>query len=718
MVPAESRLALVEVLLKSDDTTESAQRALGWLNTHVGVERALCAAGARDADHLWGVASVGLSTSRTGEFVVDLGDREHPLTAVLDENRPVHFSGGARQPATPFGRMPFLALPLRAGRRRPAVGLLLVETVQPRPDRDVRWLSRVLADKLQRLQLRNVPSDRGLDRERQLLYSVVNAVTDPILLTDSRGKLLMGNTRAEQLLAFDDHHSEGWRHAVGLNNLFFSAALASAAVGRSGTAARELVLVDPEDGSELLFELLTSAVDVGSADSAFVSILRNVTDLRRAREEMEDNYRRLRAAEAQVRAERNRLELIVNAVAHPIIVNTPTGEILMTNAPAEGLFTAAGADAEVQRCVQSNVAQFSSFMSRLFLGGAGDQLRGRLALTHPVTSRQMPVEAFAATVFAPDTEMVAIVTVLHDLTETIERERLYAELKVVSSQLEARVRAATAELAEQNEVLKRQAVALEQASAAKSQFLANISHEFRTPLNAILGYTWMLLQDSGGSLPADYRRWLLKVDANSRHLAALINDVLDISQIEAGQMPVQISAFAVDALLREVLEELEAMIASSPVPVLLDLPGPLPPLESDRQKVKQVLVNLITNAKKFTQEGQVTVSAHFDQTNGAMHLAVLDTGVGIPSSDLERIFDAFQQASGGAATKSPGSGLGLTISRRLARVLGGEITVQSAVGSGSTFTLVLPLEPPGVRRAAVAGQLVHVAPRAAREVPL
>jgi signal transduction histidine kinase len=689
-ITADAKLALTEFLLGSEDVVACAQYGLDWLRTHAGVARALCAASVGSDPHLWGIAGIGISPARTGAFEIDAVKGRDRLSKVARAGRPASFGPGRSRPETPLGSRPFHAIPMRAGRQRQTLGLLLVEGNHGRPDRVLLWLARILGAKLTRLRSRPAISDRGLDRERRLLFSVINAVSDPILLTDAQGKLLMGNTRAEQLLARSEDTSEGRRHALELNNLHFSSALASAAVA-GGFGPREVVLVDPEDGSDLLFELLSTPLDAGRGQSAFVSVLRNVTDLGRATREIEDNYKRLRAAEAQARAERRRIEQVIHSVVDPIIVSNAAGKILMTNRPAELLFTSTDNDAKALRRAHANVARFSSFVGVLMSGGA-DQVRDRLTLSDPQTDRTVPVEAVAVSVPAVRSELAAVVTVLHDLTEAVERERLYTELKLASSQLEGRVSAATTELATQNELLRRQALALEHASAAKSRFLASISHEFRTPLNAILGYTWMLLQDMGGSLNPEHRRMVGKIDSNSRNLAALINNVLDISRIEADQIVIELTAFAVEPLVREVLDELETVIAASAVPVHFQMPEELPALRSDRQKVKQILVNLLSNALKFTTTGTIRIESTLELDRGPWRIIVHDTGIGIAAADCERIFEAFEQA-GPAGSVSAGTGLGLAISRRLARLLGGDVNVESNIGTGSSFVLTLPVEP-------------------------
>ena len=180
-----------------------------------------------------------------------------------------------------------------------------------------------------------------------LLYSIINAVTDPILLTDTEGKLIIANSHAEKLFAAPEEASEGWRRAAALNNMLFSAALSTSAVGMTEMARRELLLVDPLEGSDLLFELLSSRAKDERQGTYVVSILRNVTDLARAKEEIEESYRTLRVAQAEVRDERHRLDLIIDSVADPILVTDQEGDIVLMNTPAERLFNAPGIDDEI-----------------------------------------------------------------------------------------------------------------------------------------------------------------------------------------------------------------------------------------------------------------------------------------------------------------------------------------------------------------------------------
>ena len=458
--------------------------------------------------------------------------------------------------ATPFGAAPFIAVPLR-GDRDTTTTLSACCWCGPATSvtGDVNWLVTVLGQKLDQIRGRGSLAEelRKLRRERALFFTIINSVTDPILLTDTEGRLIVANARAEKLFAASEEESEGRRRAVELNNMLFSAALSRTAV-EAPSEARELLLVDPSDGSDLLFEVLSTTVEDPREGTGIVSVLRNITDLRRATEQIEENYQKLRMAEAAVRAERDRLNLIIDSVADPIIVTDQSGATVLMNAPAEELFTvAAGRRRRRSARVQSNDAHFSSFISGLLLGesGPGEIRRGEIGLMNPLSGEPIPVEAIAGKVLTETGELTAVVTILHDRREALERARLYEQLKRASDELQMRVQSATAELATQNELLRRQAIELEQASRLKSQFLANMSHEFRTPLNAILGYTHMLLQGVAGDLPPNVKRQLTRIDSNGRHLLTIINEILDITRIEAGKMPMQISEFNLNELVRK-----------------------------------------------------------------------------------------------------------------------------------------------------------------------
>jgi PAS domain S-box-containing protein len=706
VTPANSaaRLELLEYfLVHHEDLTQCAQSSLEWLARHCGIRRSVCLSVDAESNMLVGLAGHGVRTEDVELFAWPITDIGDTLVSALATDRPSHFRGSkanghaARSaPSTPLGPVPFTAFPLHGTRSQDqAPGLLLVR--QPvDATGDLAWLISVLGQKMEQVRGRGSLAEelRRLRRERALFYTIINAVTDPILLTDTEGRLIVANARAERLFAATEEESEGRRRAVELNNMLFSAALSRTVVDVP-SAARELLLVDPSDGSDLLFEVLSSTVEDPREGTGIVSVLRNITDLRRATEQIEENYQKLRIAEAAARAERDRLNLIIDSVADPIIVTDSGGATVLMNAPAEELFTV-GIDAQssAQRNVQSNDAHFSSFISGLLLGetGPGEIRRGELGLMNPNSGEQIPVEAIAGKVMTDTGELTAVVTILHDRREALERVRLYEQLEKGAADLQMRVQAATAELATQNELLRRQAIELEQASRLKSQFLANMSHEFRTPLNAILGYTHMLLQGVAGELLPNVKRQLTRIDSNGRHLLTIINEILDITRIEAGKMPMQITSFSLNELVPEVMAELDPVISRSKLSVTPRLSELPPNVQSDRQKVKQIVVNLLSNALKFTHQGGIEVAVAVNADEQTASISVTDTGIGIAREHHERIFEDFRQVDDSPSRQYGGTGLGLAICRRLANALGGRIALRSEIGEGSTFTLTIPVE--------------------------
>ncbi len=690
-VDSETKLTFVEFLLTSIDVQESARRAVDWLVAHATVTEAAVLVQEGVSNEMLLVAEYGVSSAAIMDFTLNRDDGSHPLIEALHSPIPVFLEGLPSHHRVPLEAKSFHALPLRSDSTEPGHGLLLVSGLGPKLDSETIWLGRTLGKQVSRLLGRQLLAETRFGQERMLLYSIINAVTDPILLTDTEGKLIIANSHAEKLFAAPEEASEGWRRAAALNNMLFSAALSTSAVGMIEMARRELLLVDPLEGSDLLFELLSSRAKDERQGTYVVSILRNVTDLARAKEEIEESYRTLRVAQAEVRDERHRLDLIIDSVADPILVTDQEGDIVLMNTPAERLFNAPRIDDEMAlRRVRANGANLTSFVSNVLTRSGEQRYRGEIQLGDPLTGRPLPVEAVAGTILSEQGELMWVVTILHDLTEAIEKARLYEQLKQASVELERKVQEATAELAEQNELLRRQHIALEQASALKSQFLANMSHEFRTPLNAILGYTHMLLNNVTGQVTDPQRKSLSRIDSNARHLLALINDILDITRIEAGRMPLHATTFGLGELFDEVQSELEPIIKRSNLVVTTKVRGAVPSVRSDRQKVKQIVLNLLSNALKFTPAGSVTMTASCDAGARQVAIAVKDTGVGIPEEDQIKVFEDFRQLDSSPARGYGGTGLGLSICRRLAQILGGTIELESTPGRGSTFTLRLP----------------------------
>jgi signal transduction histidine kinase len=230
---------------------------------------------------------------------------------------------------------------------------------------------------------------------------------------------------------------------------------------------------------------------------------------------------------------------------------------------------------------------------------------------------------------------------------------------------------------------------LEEASQHKSQFLANMSHELRTPLNAILGYTELMADGAYGE-PSDKMLGILKrLEANGKHLLGLINDVLDLSKIEAGQLELELSDYCVQDIAQTVRSTLEPLAADKKLAFKLELARELPPGHGDGRRLTQVLINLVGNAIKFTDAGEVAIKA--EANNGSFYVSVRDSGPGISAADQTKLFQEFQQADNAITRKKGGTGLGLAISKRIIEMHGGRIWVESQVGQGSTFAFTIPV---------------------------
>ena len=291
------------------------------------------------------------------------------------------------------------------------------------------------------------------------------------------------------------------------------------------------------------------------------------------------------------------------------------------------------------------------------------------------------------------------------LVQHTEMEKMNAELEMQTQQLQSseeelrvqqeELQQTNAELEQKNDEIRRKADELEQATRYKSEFLANMSHELRTPLNSILLLSRLLSENAGQTLSPDQVEYARVIQSSGNGLLQLIDEILDLSKIEAGQLKFDAQATSV----REVADELQGLfglVASEKglsFAIHVD-PGVPATIETDKLRLGQILKNLTANAIKFTETGSVEVTIRPDRLPGQLAFTVTDTGIGIPPEKQPLIFEAFQQADGSTRRKFGGTGLGLSISRELARLLGGEISLKSVVGEGSEFTLHLPVAAP------------------------
>ncbi len=268
-----------------------------------------------------------------------------------------------------------------------------------------------------------------------------------------------------------------------------------------------------------------------------------------------------------------------------------------------------------------------------------------------------------------------------------QSEKRELELRHRTTLLETEARSAE-ELALVNDELQRRQFELERAITSRSRFYASMSHELRTPINAVLGYSTLMLDGIYGALNEKQREGLERTHRAAKHLLELVNDVLDLSKIEAGRMELYLETFDVADLLANVDSTVRPLVQRNESTLEVRTAGELGSIHADLTRVRQILLNLLSNAGKFTEQGTVTLTAR--REDDAVTFAVADTGIGMTDEQVGRLFQAFSQAEASTKTKYGGTGLGLAISRQFCRLMGGDLTASSVYGQGSTFMVRLP----------------------------
>jgi PAS domain S-box-containing protein len=682
---------LLERLSRAPDVGDACSMVLERVAREADFGRAVLvvrtAAGLRGA--FW-----GMSEQHARQMLRELSEPESPLLELI-EHGAVH--GGAptvRRAGSfpPIDFRSFIALTFRDAANAPVGAALFEADAVDATALGIAALLARLGPMLGRLaQIETLLSTgERTGRQRDLLTTIINAMPDPVLLTDAGNNIVLSNRRAEQLFTSQSDDSEGRRRAVQINNLLFSSLLTQTAIGPVSGMPRELNLVDAQDGSDLLFEVLSVPVENIGGHVGVISVLRDITDLRHAVNELEVQFNRSRVAEHDARQERDRLNVILENVSDPILVTDEHTNIVLMNPEADRLFVVdeQTGDWQVRHQIQANDTRFTTLISNFLLRPEHRHIE-RITIVDPQSGREFPVEVASSKILNRRGEPTAIVSVVHDLTQAEENERLARELQQLNEQLEDRIRRATVELEERNRRLEWQSFELQKASRLKSEFLANMSHELRTPINVILGYTSLMRERIYGVLTEQQDEALTKTYKTSQHLLELINDILDLSKIEAGKMPLHLEPVVIAEIIEEVAESVLPMVRDN-LAFRSHAAPDLPALRTDRTKVKQVLLNLISNAIKFTQEGHVCVTAAPLRDDGGVSIVVEDTGIGIKPEHLDSIFEDFRQIDQSHTREYGGTGLGLSITRKLLVLLGGTIEVQSTYGSGTRFMIELP----------------------------
>lgn len=496
-----------------------------------------------------------------------------------------------------------------------------------------------------------------LEREREWVNAITQSVADPIVLTNLDNQILLQNKRAEQLFSGseEDDSSEGKLRALKMNDLLFSAYLSSVSFSSPDIAGRDLTLVDPIEGSDVHFEVVsTPAFDSLGERLGMVSVFRDVTDLRQANEEMIRNVLKLQQAEAEARHERDRLNLIIENVGHPVVVGDANGNLLLFNKKAEAFFEQADEQTpQTVAAVRTNSVKLTSFISALASAPEAER-QAEIELIEPETGSVLPMEITSVEITDPRGQVTAVVSILHDLSGIRELERRRVQQQLFESE----------------------------KLAAIGRLTASIAHEINNPLEAIKNSLFLLQTDENDTS----RRFLEIALKETERVSHIIAQMLGFTR-GAGE----IEPVSVNELLDETLVLVDKKMRQAGTRVLREFGEDLPMIQARAGQLRQVFLNLLLNAQQSIQgRGNITVrtASIANSSEPWISVEITDTGVGINDEDLTRIFEPF------FSTRKKGTGLGLWVTQDIVRHHGGRIEVSSIVNRGTTFRIVLPLKPP------------------------
>jgi PAS domain S-box-containing protein len=543
------------------------------------------------------------------------------------------------------------------------LGVLYVGANRETVDPDSLVLIKRFADRigivasLATHQERLVSTVTKLQRERQWIESIMKSVADPIVLTDLDNEILLQNRRAEELFSGSANAGEGKRRALKMNDLLFSAYLSSATVSSSEVIQRDITLVDPIEGSDIHFEVIsTPAANARGEPLGLVSIFRDVTDLREANEELARNFGKLQHAESESRRERDRLDLIIENVGHPIVVCDSAGNFILFNRRAELLFQENESfRSSAAAAVRANAVKLTSFISGLASASETGR-QAEIELIDPESGRALPMEITAREVLDMTGQVTAVVSILHDLTEIRELERRRVEQQLFESE----------------------------KLAAVGRLAASIAHEVNNPLEAIKNALYLM--QTSASEGDKNARFLEIARKETERVSHIIRQMLGFAR-----RPGEVDWVDVNQLLEETMVLLEKKMRQLRIRITRSFDDALPRIRARADQLRQVFLNLIINAQQAIEgDGEIVIStSRYEQAlQPSILIQLSDSGVGIAADDLNRIFDPF------FSTGKKGTGLGLWVTQDIVRQHGGRIEVSSEVGRGTVFSIVLQVDSP------------------------
>ena len=672
--------SLPNELIAGSDSEAALVPVLDGLARAFGYERALVALSDDLGHDLRGRFGRGIADQIAEAFRVPLASAQDPSVVALSTGVPQRVDDvtsddrvtpATRELLTELGFDSFVVAPLRAA-GQPPIGVVLLSKGAPASDADVQALApfatqagSLLAQARDVAELRQGGEAHAVEKE--WLWWMVNAFADPVVVTDEQNELVLANHSAELLFKSAKDDSAGKAHAISMNNFLFTAALSTWNLQSAVERTRELTLVDPIEGDELIFEVITSpATNYRLGAKGVVSVLKNVTDLRHVTQELSANIQRLQSVDQEIRMERDRLDLVLRNVPNPIIVVDNMNEIVSLNAAAERLFKPPRDPLVQSRRTQvamRNDARFTSFLAQLSLDPA-PRRSGELRLTDPDTGEELEIQVTANEVRDAVGATVATVSVMQDVGRLRELERRRLEQALFESE----------------------------KLAATGRLAASIAHEINNPLEAIQNALYLLVK----RIPEDdpNAKFLGIAMKETERMSRILRQMLGFYRPAADLAPTDINAL---------IEETEALVAKRlrerNVRIEKRLHPDLPKVRASADQIKQVILNLVLNAAEAMPKGglvTVATESHRDAASGfirtdAVRVQVADTGPGIAEDYLPHIFEPFFSTKG-----EKGTGLGLWVSLGIAQSHGGRLQVRNQETGGSVFSLTLPIGGPPI----------------------